>query len=95
MPQADPDTVISCRSIRSHKPCAPRALVLTMYDDDDVIVLAALREGAVRLHTQGAGPDQIVAAVARGEALFGAGIAASKLQHFGHGRLHRPFASGA
>jgi len=68
-----------------------------MYDDD-VIVLAALREGAVRLHTQGAGPDQIVTAVrviARGEALFGAGIAASMLQHFGHGRLHRPFASGA
>jgi DNA-binding NarL/FixJ family response regulator len=40
---------------------ATRALVLTMYDD--VTVLAALRAGGVRLHTQGAGPDETVPAV--------------------------------
>jgi DNA-binding NarL/FixJ family response regulator len=48
----------------------------------------------VRLDTQGAGPDEIVAAVrvvARGEALFGAGIAARMLQHFGRAATSSPF----
>jgi hypothetical protein len=48
----------------------------------------------VRLHTQGAGPDEMVAAVrvvARGEALFGAGIAARMLQHFGRAATSSPF----
>jgi DNA-binding NarL/FixJ family response regulator len=48
----------------------------------------------LRLHTQGAGPDEIVAAarvVARGEALFGAGIAARMLQHFGRAATSSPF----
>ena len=56
-----------------------------MYDDDEN-VLAALRAGAYGYTLKGSGPDEIVAAVravARGEALFGAGIAARMLSHFG------------
>jgi DNA-binding NarL/FixJ family response regulator len=48
----------------------------------------------VRPDTQKAGPDEIVAAVwvvARGEALFGAGIAARMLQHFGRAATSSPF----
>ena len=59
-----------------------RALILTMYDDDEN-VLAALRAGAYGYTLKGSGPDEIVAAVraiARGEALFGAGIAGSDAQ---------------
>ena len=62
-----------------------RALMLTMYDDDEN-VLAALRAGAYGYTLKGAGPDELVAAVravARGEALFGAGIAARMLEVFG------------
>ena len=61
---------------------ATRALMLTMYDDDEN-VLAALRAGAHGYTLKGAGPDELVAAVravARGEALFGAGIAARMLE---------------
>jgi DNA-binding NarL/FixJ family response regulator len=49
---------------------------------------------AVRLDTQGAGPDEIVAAVrvvARGEALFGAGIVARIFQHLGRAATSSPF----
>jgi DNA-binding NarL/FixJ family response regulator len=66
---------------------ATRALVLTTYDD--VTVLAAPCKG-VRLHTQGAGPNEIVAA-AGGEALFGAGIATHMLQHAGRAATSSPF----
>ena len=63
---------------------AARVLVLTMFDDDDN-VLAALRAGAYGYVLKGAGPDEIVGAiraVARGEAVFGSGIAARMLGHF-------------
>jgi DNA-binding NarL/FixJ family response regulator len=63
---------------------ATRVLVLTMFDDDDN-VLAALRAGAYGYVLKGAGPDEIVSAiraVARGEAVFGSGIAARMLGHF-------------
>ena len=56
--------------------------MLTMYDDDEN-VLAALRAGAYGYTLKGSGPDELVAAVravARGEALFGAGIAARMLE---------------
>jgi DNA-binding NarL/FixJ family response regulator len=70
-----------------------RVLILTMSDDDEN-VLAALRAGAYGYMLKGAGPDELVAAVhavARGEALFGAGIAARMLQHFGHSAVASPF----
>ena len=72
---------------------ATRALMLTMYDDDEN-VLAALRAGAYGYTLKGAGPDELVAAVravARGEALFGAGIAARMLDVFGRSASVSPF----
>jgi DNA-binding NarL/FixJ family response regulator len=70
-----------------------RTLILTMYDDDEN-VLAALRAGAYGYTLKGSGPDELVAAVrsvARGEALFGAGIAARMLSHFGRTATASPF----
>jgi DNA-binding NarL/FixJ family response regulator len=70
-----------------------RALILTMSDDQEN-VLAALRAGAYGYTLKGAGPDELVAgvrAIARGEALFGAGIAARMLQHFGRSAVSSPF----
>ena len=70
-----------------------RPLILTMYDDDEN-VLAALRAGAYGYTLKGSGPDELVAAVrsvARGEALFGAGIAARMLSHFGRTATASPF----
>ena len=71
---------------------ATRALMLTMYDDENV--LAALRAGAYGYTLKGAGPDELVAAVravVRGEALFGAGIAARMLEVFGRSASVSPF----
>lgn len=70
-----------------------RALILTMYDDDEN-VLAALRAGAYGYAVKGAGGDEIAAAVravARGEAVFGAGVAARLLSHFSHIATRSPF----
>jgi hypothetical protein len=71
---------------------ATRALVLTMYDYD-VTVLAALRAGASATHSRSrTGRDRPRrTVVARGEALFGAGIAARMLQHFGCAATSSPF----
>jgi DNA-binding NarL/FixJ family response regulator len=72
---------------------ATRVLILTMSDDEEN-VLAALRAGAYGYTLKGSGPDEIVAAVravARGEALFGAGIAAQMLSHFGRSATSAPF----
>jgi DNA-binding NarL/FixJ family response regulator len=70
-----------------------RVLMLTMYDDDEN-VLAALRAGAHGYILKGAGPDEIIAtvrAVARGEAVFGAGVAAQMLSHFARTATMGPF----
>ena len=70
-----------------------RALILTMYDDDEN-VLAALRAGAYGYALKEADGEEIVAAVravARGEALFGAGIAARLLGHFARSATTSPF----
>ena len=62
-----------------------------MYDDD-VIVLAALRAGASATHSRSrTGRDgRRRTVLARGEALFGAGIAARMLQHFGRAATSSP-----
>jgi DNA-binding NarL/FixJ family response regulator len=70
-----------------------RVLILTMADDDES-VFAALRAGASGYTLKGAGPDDIVAAVravARGEAVFGAGVAATMLRHFSRTVTTAPF----
>jgi DNA-binding NarL/FixJ family response regulator len=70
-----------------------RVLMLTMYDDDEN-VLAALRSGAHGYVLKGAQPDEIVAtvrAVARGEAVFGAGVAGRMLSYFAHTATVEPF----
>jgi len=88
----DGDGLSVCAELRTHG-LATRALMLTMYDDDEN-VLAALRAGAYGYTLKGAGPDELVAAVravARGEALFGAGIAARMLDVFGRAARVSPF----
>ena len=63
-------------------------LVLTMYDDD-TSVFATMRAGARGYLLKGADQDQIVQAVravARGEAIFGPGIAAKLLGYFANAR---------
>lgn len=88
----DGDGLWVCGQLRA-RGLATRVLILTMYDDDEN-VLAALRAGAYGYVLKGSGPDEIVAAVrtvARGEALFGAGIAARMLAHFGRTASSSPF----
>ncbi|HET8970283.1 MAG TPA: response regulator transcription factor [Candidatus Nanopelagicales bacterium] len=90
MPDGDGLTV--CAELRAAG-LPTRALMLTMYDDDEN-VLAALRAGAHGYTLKGAGPDELVAAVravARGDALFGAGIAARMLEVFGRSASTSPF----
>ena len=72
---------------------ATRVLILTMYDDDEN-VLAALRAGAYGYTLKGAAPEEIIAAVravARGEAVFGAGVAARMLDQFARAATASPF----
>ena len=88
----DGDGLWVCSQLRAAG-LSTRALILTMSDDEEN-VLAALRAGAYGYTLKGAGPDEIVAgvrAVARGEALFGAGIAARMLEHFGRSAVASPF----
>ncbi len=61
-------------------------LMLTMYDDD-ATVLTAMQAGAQGYLLKGAEQDEIadaIRAVARGQAIFGPGIAARLLEHFAH-----------
>jgi DNA-binding NarL/FixJ family response regulator len=70
-----------------------RVLVLTMSDDVES-VFAALRAGATGYTVKGAGPDEVVAAlraVARGEVIFGQGVAARMLSHFARAAAAGPF----
>jgi DNA-binding NarL/FixJ family response regulator len=88
----DGDGLWVCAQLASAR-LPTRALILTMYDDEEN-VLAALRAGAFGYTLKGAGPDELVAAVravARGEALFGAGIAARMLRQFGRAASISPF----
>ena len=88
----DGDGLWVCGQLRAAG-LATRALILTMYDDDEN-VLAALRAGAYGYTLKGSAPEEIVAAVravGRGEALFGAGIAAQMLSHFSRTAASSPF----
>lgn len=88
----DGDGLSVCTELR-RAGLSTRALMLTMYDDEDS-VLAALRCGAFGYTLKGAGPDELVAAVravARGEVLFGAGIAGRMLELFGRSASASPF----
>lgn len=72
---------------------ATRVLILTMFDDDEN-VLSALRAGAYGYTLKGAAPDEILAAVravARGEAVFGAGVASRMLDQFARVASAAPF----
>ena len=88
----DGDGLWVCRQLRAAG-LTTRVLILTMYDDDEN-VLAALRAGAYGYTLKGSAPEEIVAAVravARGEALFGSGIAAQMLRHFSRTAATSPF----
>ena len=77
------DGVEATRRIRKAVPDVA-VLVLTMYDDD-ATVFTAMQAGAQGYLLKGAEQDEIadgIKAVARGQAIFGPGIAARLLQHF-------------
>lgn len=70
-----------------------RILVLTMYDDD-AVVFDAVRAGALGYVLKGADPDDVILAVhtvARGEAVFGAGLARRMADWFARTSLPDPF----
>ena len=77
------DGVEATRRIRSAVP-ATAVLVLTMYDED-ATVFTAMQAGAQGYLLKGAEQDEIadaIRAVARGQAIFGPGIAVRLLEHF-------------
>jgi len=67
-------------------------LILTMFDDDES-VFAAMRAGALGYVLKGAAPDEMIraiAAVAGGEAIFGAGVARRALTYLSAPRSREP-----
>ena len=77
------DGVEATRRIRKAVP-ETAVLVLTMYDED-ATVFTAMQAGAQGYLLKGAEQDEIadaIRAVARGQAIFGPGIAARLLEHF-------------
>jgi DNA-binding NarL/FixJ family response regulator len=79
------DGVEATRRIRKAVPDTA-VLVLTMYDED-ATVFTAMQAGAQGYLLKGAEQDEIadaIKAVARGQAIFGPGIAARLLEHFAH-----------
>ncbi len=79
------DGVEATRRIRKAVPDTA-VLVLTMYDED-ATVFTAMQAGAQGYLLKGAEQDEIadaIKAVARGQAIFGPGIATRLLEHFAH-----------
>ena len=77
------DGVEATRRIRKAVPDTA-VLVLTMYDED-ATVFTAMQAGAQGYLLKGAEQDEIadaIRAVARGQAIFGPGIASRLLEHF-------------
>jgi DNA-binding NarL/FixJ family response regulator len=87
-----PGGVATIREIGARAPSV-RILVLTMYDDD-ALVFDAVRAGALGYVLKGADPDDVILAVhtvARGEAVFGAGLARRMAAWFARTLLPDPF----
>ena len=79
------DGIAATRRIRAAVP-ETAVLVLTMYDDD-ATVFTAMQAGARGYLLKGAEQEVIadgIRAVARGQAIFGPGIAVRLLDHFAH-----------
>lgn len=79
------DGVEATRRIRKAVPDTA-VLMLTMYDED-ATVFTAMQAGAQGYLLKGAEQDEIadaIKAVARGQAIFGPGIATRLLEHFAH-----------
>lgn len=79
------DGVEATRRIRKAVPDTA-VLVLTMYEDD-ATVFTAMQAGAQGYLLKGAEQEEIadaIRAVARGQAIFGPGIATRLLEHFAH-----------
>jgi DNA-binding NarL/FixJ family response regulator len=82
----DLDGVEATRQIAQRLP-GTAVLVLTMYDDD-ASVFAAIRAGARGYLLKGAAQEDVaraIAAISRGEAIFGPAVAGRLLQFFGAG----------
>lgn len=80
------------RRLRAELPRSA-VLVLTMYDEDD-LVFAALRAGARGYLLKGAQQQDVlrtIRAVARGDAVYSAGVADRLLQAFSHPQPAQPF----
>lgn len=87
-----PGGVATITEIKVRAPLV-RILVLTMYDDD-AVVFDAVRAGALGYVLKGADPDDVILAVhtvARGEAVFGAGLARRMADWFARTSLPDPF----
>jgi DNA-binding NarL/FixJ family response regulator len=87
-----PGGIATITEITARAP-AVRVLVLTMYDDD-ALVFDAIRAGALGYVLKGADPDDVILAVhtvARGEAVFGAGLARRMADWFARTTLPDPF----
>lgn len=87
-----PGGIATIRQLVEQMPAA-RILVLTMYDDD-ALVFDAVRAGALGYVLKGAHPDEVVLGVetvARGEAVFGAALAARLADWFARTAPPDPF----
>jgi DNA-binding NarL/FixJ family response regulator len=87
-----PGGIPTIRGLRTRTPSA-RILILTMYDDDE-LVFDAVRAGALGYVLKGADPDEVILAVqtvAQGEAVFGAGLARRLAEWFARSSPPDPF----
>jgi DNA-binding NarL/FixJ family response regulator len=87
-----PGGIATIQEIGERAP-AVRVLVLTMYDDDG-LVFDAVRAGALGYVLKGADPEEVLLAVhtvARGEAVFGAGLARRMTDWFARTTPPDPF----
>jgi DNA-binding NarL/FixJ family response regulator len=85
--------VAATRRVRALGPPTPRVLVLTMASDTEA-VLAAVQAGASGYLLKGADADDVqraLVAVARGDAVFGAGAADSALKALASPGAAQPF----
>jgi DNA-binding NarL/FixJ family response regulator len=87
-----PGGIATIHELRTRTPSA-RILILTMYDDDE-LVFEAVRAGALGYVLKGADPNEVILAVrtvAQGEAVFGAGLARRLADWFARSAPPDPF----